>query len=438
MAIQGFEEILKYIESENKYRKLGQTTDSSGISDGSDEVSDGETVTPTPVNAKIPLLKTDISQARVIEYIINYNYKRQTKLKSTINVLDIEPAKVEDSQKLQISTVESWLGYGITTTTGCENSENPVNNMFDGNSNTYWHSNWGSGNCQDKNQLHHIDVTFGKTVTLRGFKYVPRSDNSINGVFVKVKVYFYTQPECTGEELNKGGTEVTNKNGFNKVDWICNFAQSYSNVRSVKIEIVEAGDDTVYDQERYHKSSRLASCAELSFITDMPEVKITTMTAAEFVGHIDDIGSKYDMIYIGDQKNNDPNTDTDLLTGSNDLCYAHVGAVRGPASSSNENLLKLLGQLDIDYDQDWSQTNENGKIIRRFAPISTYSKQGAGYYRGSGNDITSQICSELKEFVQSGYPVIFASGLMNNDSRSIDTSKVDQCFLLLRVYGICT
>ena len=113
-------------------------------------------------------------------------------------------------------------------------------------------------------------------------------------------------------------------------------------VRSVKIEIVEAGDDTVYDQERYHKSSRLASCAELSFITDMPEVKITTKTAAEFVGHIDDIGSKYDMIYIGDQKNNDPNTDTDLLTGSNDLCYAHVGAVRGPASSSNENLLKLL------------------------------------------------------------------------------------------------
>lgn len=57
VAIQGFEEILEYIESENKYRKLGQTTDSSGISDGSDEVSDGETVTPTPANAKIPLLK---------------------------------------------------------------------------------------------------------------------------------------------------------------------------------------------------------------------------------------------------------------------------------------------------------------------------------------------------------------------------------------------
>ena len=95
-AIQGFEEILEYIESENKYRKLGQTTDSSGISDGSDEVSDGETVTPTPANAKIPLLKKDISQARAIEYIINYNLKRALNTKKSIRVLEIEPAKISD------------------------------------------------------------------------------------------------------------------------------------------------------------------------------------------------------------------------------------------------------------------------------------------------------------------------------------------------------
>ena len=68
----------------------------------------------------------------------------------------------------------------------------------------------------------------------------------------------------------------------------------------------------------------MASCAELSFITDMPEVKITTMTAAEFVGHTDDIGSKYDMIYIGDQKNNDPNTDTDLLTRHQAKCVMRM------------------------------------------------------------------------------------------------------------------
>ena len=413
-AIQGFEEILEYIESENKYRKLGQTTDSSGISDGSDEVSDGETVTPTPANAKIPLLKKDISQARVIEYIINYNYKRQTKLKSTINVLDIEPAKVEDSQKLQISTVESWLGYGITTTTGCADSGNPVNNMFDGNSATFWHSDWNTqNNCQRKSskEYHHIDVTFKNAVTFKGFKYLPRQDNSCNGRFMKIKIYLYSTGNCEGEALNVGGTEKTVENVNDKTEKVFELDQTYSNVKSVKIVIENAGND-----RNLEGSADYASCAELSFITDMPEVKVTTMTAAEFVGHIDDIGSKYDMIYIGDQKNND--TDTDLLTGSGEMRYTHVGAVRSAKDKTYMlKLFKLIGQLDKDY-------QDNKPNAECFAAMDTYSENGAGYFRGSGNDITPQICSELKEFVQSGYPVVFASGLMKQN-RVIDQEKVD-------------
>lgn len=414
VAIQGFEEILEYIESENKYRKLGQTTDSSGISDGSDEVSDGETVTPTPANAKIPLLKKDISQARIIEYIINYNYKRQTKLKSTINVLNIEPAKVNDSQKLQISTVKSWLGYEITPMTGCANSDRPVNNMFDGNSATFWHSDWNTqNNCQKKNpkEFHHIDVTFKNAVTFKGFKYLPRQDVSCNGRFMKIKVYLYSTDNCEGEALNVGGTEKTVENVNDKTEKVFELDQTYSNVKSVKIVIENAGKDG--DPKG---SPDFASCAELSFITDMPEVKITTMTAAEFVGHIDDIGSKYDMIYIGDQKNND--TDTDLLTGSGEMRYTHVGAGR---SAKDEKymlkLFKLIGQLDKDY-------QDNKPNAECFAAMDTYSENGAGYFRGSGNDITPQICSELKEFVQSGYPVVFASGLMKQN-RVIDQDKVD-------------
>lgn len=421
VAIQGFEEILEYIESENKYRKLGQTTDSSGISDGSDEISNRETVTPTPANAKIPLLKKDISQARIIEYIINYNYKRQTKLKSTINVLDIEPAKVDDSQKLQISTVKSWLGYEITPMTGCANSDRPVNNMFDGNSATFWHSDWNTqNNCQKKNpkEFHHIDVTFKNAVTFKGFKYLPRQDVSCNGRFMKIKVYLYSTDNCEGEALNVGGTEKTVENVNDKTEKVFELDQTYSNVKSVKIVIENAGKDG--DPKG---SPDFASCAELSFITDMPEVKITTMTAAEFVGHTDDIGSKYDMIYISDQKNNDHDTDTDLLTGSGKMCYAHVGATRNTGLGSvNTNLLKLIGQLDKDYQND----DPNAKF---FAAIDTYRESGAGYFRGSGNDITPQICSELKEFVQSGYPVVFASGLMkqnqDNKSRVIDNKKVD-------------
>ena len=68
MEVEGFEEILEYIESENKYRQLGQTSSISTtsteeeVSDGTDQLSSGD----------VELLEKDLSQARVIEYIINY------------------------------------------------------------------------------------------------------------------------------------------------------------------------------------------------------------------------------------------------------------------------------------------------------------------------------------------------------------------------------
>ena len=72
---EGFEEILKYIESENQYRQIGQTTDESqSLSDG-EENSDSES-SFSANNSKVQLLSKELTQARAIEYIINYQYKR--------------------------------------------------------------------------------------------------------------------------------------------------------------------------------------------------------------------------------------------------------------------------------------------------------------------------------------------------------------------------
>lgn len=65
------------------------------------------------------------------------------------------------------------------------------------------------------------------------------------------------------------------------------------------------------------------------------------MTASEFVGHIDDIASEYDMIYISDRKNSNNN---DLITGSGNLRYSHVGAGRKVTTGTKE-LHKLLGAV---------------------------------------------------------------------------------------------
>ena len=422
-AIQGFEEILEYIESENKYRKLGQTTDSSGISDGSDEISDGETVTPTPANAKIPLLKKDISQARAIEYIINYNLKRALNTKKSIRVLEIEPAKISDNKNGLISDkVSEWLRISVpeikSSEVCCEgpnkNSERKEN-MFDGkDNNNIWHSSYRAHDKNVNNGHHYIKLTLENPASLSGFNYKPRTGGR-NGKIVTFQVVLTFENEEThietGEfKYNNIDTDTTLKKFRFANDMV------YQNVKEIQINILTAGN---YEGNK-ENNAKFASCSELSLVSGT-EVMVDTMTAAEFVGHTDDIGSQYDMIYIGDQKNNDH--DTDLLTGSGEMCYAHVGATRNTGLGSvKTNLLRLIGQLDKDYQNN----NPNANC---FAAIDTYNASGAGYFRGSGNDITPQICSELKEFVQSGYPVVFASGLMkqnqDNKSRAIDEKKVD-------------
>ena len=422
VAIQGFEEILEYIESENKYRKLGQTTDSSGISDGSDEVSDGETVTPTPANAKIPLLKKDISQARAIEYIINYNLKRALNTKKSIRVLEIEPAKISDDNKngLTSDKVSEWLGISVpeieSSKVCCEGPNKDSErkeNMFDGKDNdNIWHSYYSAHDKNFNDGHHYIKLTLKNPASLSGFNYKPRT-RSRNGKIVTFQVVLTFENKKThietGEfKYNNIDTDTTLKKFRFANDMV------YQDVKEIQINILTAGNASGKNDTKF------ASCSELSLVSGT-EVTVDTMTAAEFVGHTDDIGSKYDMIYIGDQKNNDQ--DTDLLTGSGKMCYAHVGATRNTGLGSvNTNLLKLIGQLDKDYQY-------NKPNAKYFAAIDTYSESGAGYFRGSGNDITPQICSELKEFVQSGYPVVFASGLMkqnqDNKSRVIDNEKVD-------------
>lgn len=423
VAIQGFEEILKYIESENKYRKLGQTTDSSGISDGSDEVSDGETVTPTPANAKIPLLKKDISQARTIEYIINYNLKRALNTKKSIRVLEIEPAKISDNKnRLTSNKVSEWLGISVpeieSSVVCCEGSKDSEKkkNMFDGkDDDNIWHSAYNSYNAHDQNinnGHHYIKLTLKNPASLSGFNYNPRT-KSRNGKIATFQVVLTFE---NGTRYTEEGKFEYNNNNIDTDTTLKKFRfaddKVYQDVKEIQINIITAAN-----AENNSYDTKFASCSELSLVSGT-EVTVDTMTAAEFVGHTDDIGSKYDMIYIGDQKNNDH--DTDLLTGSGKMCYAHVGAVRNAKEASGDyliKLLKLIGQLDKDY-------KGNNPNANYFAAMDTYSENGAGYFRGSGNDITPQICSELKEFVQSGYPVVFASGLMKQN-RVIDQEKVD-------------
>lgn len=298
-------------------------------------------------------------------------------------------------------------------------------NMKDGDSSTIWHSPWqGADSWDGKNEVtnghkgHYVTITLKDPSTINGLMYQPRQTGGSNGTLVSGVVELRDQNGKLKDTI-KVSTGLSSTDYKRSVDIM--FGKTVSDVKTI----------TLYFSETLPNSA-FASCAELKafYLPDQPCVTVTSMTAAEFVGHIDDLSSEYDMIYISDGKSN---SSEKLLTGSGELRYSHVGAAvaakdgtivtsgNRPKEIGNSELFKLLGQLNNEYDATYEG---EGKYRKRFAPINTFSEHRGGYFRGSGNDITKNQCEELLNFVKSGYPVILASGLVS-DNRKINVSEVD-------------
>lgn len=414
-ALQGFEEILDYIDLENRYRELGvSNTDSSG--EGDPDFSDSP-------ESKVEPLGKEISQARAVEYILNYQYKRIIRKKETLNVLEIQPAK--SSGQLTKEQVLKMLGYedvvvpDVESVEVCsyENDANKPEHMFDGDKNTIWHTAWTN---RDNDAGHSITITFREPVDLEGLIYYPRQGSeagSTNGVFTSMKISLYNEKDkviLQDKEQSFSDIPV-----YNKDPRECRF-DYIKGVKKIVISDIEG-------------AGGYASCAELEFLTKVPNVEITTLTASEYVGHIEDINAKYDMIYIGDDNANR----SDLINGSGNLLYSHIG---GAKLATGERSRLLMGQLDIDYvpvenpkEETITVNGEQIKVTRTRQIRSTgeYNTgenggNGVGSLRGSGNDITAQQCRELMDFVKSGYPVILGNSLLSNgkvNSTAVDTAS---------------
>ena len=412
--MHGFEEIIKYINSENQYRKLeNNNSEQTNLDDGSDTSTQ-----------KIEPLGNEISQARAIEYIINYKYQRSTLVKENLKVLEIMP--YTGNEMLDKENVKKWVAGSdrkIKSVTACcsetAKEDDKAENMIDGDPNTRWHTLWNNEDGHNKNNPPYFTVTFDGAQDIRGFFYQNRTyqgNGSQNGVPVEYKAELYS--DVNGQKLIDtvtGLTKITTDNQ-GKVTAL-QFEKTIRSVQSMKITFL----GTLDSNGGNGNDAKYGSCSEFGVIyadsgTDVNiGATITPMTAAEFVGHIDDIGSEYDMVFIGDQKKNA----NSLITGSGEYRYAHVGDSK--SIIANNNLAKMLGQLDTDYAQGpWS----DGKL--RYAPLSTYNEDGSGYFRGSGNDITKQQYNSLMDFVKSGYPVVLASGLVDGDkpnAKEIDSAS---------------
>lgn len=115
------------------------------------------------------------------------------------------------------------------------------------------------------------------------------------------------------------------------------------------------------------------------FMGTASDIHVTTMTTYDYIGKIEDINSKYDMILIG------------LNTGY-------------------KNITK------------YNDTNLKGKIYLSIGDkVNTDSS-----IRYSGNDLTKKKLEQLKTFMQSGKPVMLASGFYTDTTRAKVSATVDK------------
>lgn len=150
-------------------------------------------------------------------------------------------------------------------------------------------------------------------------------------------------------------------------------------------------------------------------------VEIKQMSSAEFIGKVEDLNEKYDMIYLGARVGK-MNTENGV-TVYNDpqmkgLIYSHVGDYYDYATKTDtENVTQARETYNArhrlqDSSLDHNKTNDDDS-----------TNKSADVYRGPGNDMNSTRYEEFCQFIEAGYPVVIADTFIKVDNNNIPVAS---------------
>ena len=156
-------------------------------------------------------------------------------------------------------------------------------------------------------------------------------------------------------------------------------------------------------------------------IYEASAINITQMSSAEFIGKIEDLNEKYDMIYLGARVGK-MNTENGA-TVYNDpqmkgLIYSHVGDYYDYATKTDtENVTQARETYNArhrlqDASLDHSKTEDDDP-----------KNKSADVYRGPGNDMNSTRYEEFCQFIEAGYPVVIADTFIKVDNNNIPVAS---------------
>ena len=391
--MEGFEEILKYIEKENKYRKIKENSTNENNTENQENQKE----------KKVTLLSTKISQARAIEYIINYRLKRNDLPTGKIRVLELQPARSQG--EITSSQVLRWLGHEMTVTCSSAQDSYPVENVLNG-SNNAWYSDYTR-----TTEKHWLQISFTNLENIDGFIYKAISDKDrYDGILYKYTLELYNEEgsllyrSSPGTHINYSSTK---RGTFDRKRQTINFATTVHNVKTMKLFFDTTFSDTGKNNGQYASAREFLPI----FHDENTKVEITNMTTSEFVGHIDDLNTKYDIIYLGDDAE-DLNYSGNFRPDDKVLYY-HVGG-------NKLARYELQGLMNHDYVTKGSQ-----KTAATVGDKDSTTGTTIGSVRGSGNDITKEIKNKLVNFAKSGYPVVVAGNIYGKNKETISTELVD-------------
>lgn len=385
--MEGFEEILKYIKKENKYRKIKENSTNKDNTENQGEKEN------TP-------LSTKISQARAIEYIINYRLKRNDLPTGKIRVLELQPARSQG--EITSSQVLRWLGHEMTVISCCNHTGQPAANVLN-DEESIWHSAYtSSDNNYNHKGKHYLEISFTNPEDVDGFIYRARPTGK-NGAIYKYILELYDENNNKIAQIpgNFDSKEIDRESATIK------FEKTYSNVKSMKLIFESTFADNINYIDKFASARKFLPI----FHNKQANVEITTMTTSEFVGHIDDLNTKYDMIYLGDDAE-DLNYSGNFRPDDNVLYY-HVGG-------NKLARYELQGLMNHDYVIKGSQ-----KTAATVGDKDSTTGTTIGSVRGSGNDITKEIKNKLVNFAKSGYPVVVAGDIYGENKKTISTNLID-------------
>lgn len=188
------------------------------------------------------------------------------------------------------------------------------------------------------------------------------------------------------------------------LNWYMHRVTVKSSIRVLDLEPCYDFDDenTVLTPQKVFEMTGMTGKYEES----VTKINITQMSSAEFIGKIEDLNEKYDMIYLGARVSK-MNTENGV-TVYNDpqmkgLIYSHVGDYYDYATETKTENVTLARETYNarhrlqDSSLDHNKTNDDDS-----------TNKSADVYRGPGNDMNSTRYEEFCQFIEAGYPVVIA------------------------------